>query len=75
MVRRVLVRVTRRPNCGLVLRCVRRAVTALRRVVAGQVHGSKDPVAEEQCSHQEEEQEELLSGRARDHAVLQAATV
>jgi hypothetical protein len=32
-------------------------------------------VAEEQCSHQEEEQEELLSGRARDHAVLQAATV
>ena len=41
----VLVRVARRPERGVVLRCVPHAITALRRG-ADQVQGSEHPVAE-----------------------------
>jgi hypothetical protein len=72
MARRVLVRIARRPDCGVVLRRVPH-ITAPRRG-AEQVQESEDPVAEEQCSY-EEKRRDLLSGRVVDHAVLQAATV
>jgi hypothetical protein len=47
VVRGVLVRVTHRADCGVVLYCMLRVAGALWRV-AEQVQGSEDPVAEEQ---------------------------
>jgi hypothetical protein len=73
MARRVLVRVAYHPYRRVMLRGVCHAITALRRD-ADQVQGSEDPVAEEQCSY-EEKRQDLLSGRAVDHAVLQVVTV
>ena len=53
MVLRMLVHGTLRPGHVLVLRCVLRAVSALRRV-ADQVQGPEDPVAQEQRPYEEE---------------------
>jgi hypothetical protein len=47
MIRGVLMRVTHRTGCGLVLRCVLRITGALRKV-ADKVQSPKGPVAEEQ---------------------------
>ena len=51
--RGMLVRVTHRPSCGLVLHCVLCVAGALRRV-AEQVQGSEDPVAEEQRADEQQ---------------------
>jgi hypothetical protein len=66
-------RVTCRPGRGQVLCCMLRAASAFRRV-ADKVQGPKDPVAQEQRPH-EEERQELLSGRTREQAISQPATV
>jgi hypothetical protein len=73
MAGRVLVRVARRPDCGVVLRRVPHTITAPRRG-AEQVQGSENPVAEQLCSY-EEERCDLLSSRVVDHADLQPATL
>jgi hypothetical protein len=52
MARRMLVHGTLGPGCVLVLRCVLRAVSALRRA-ADQVQGPEGPVAEEQRPYEE----------------------
>jgi hypothetical protein len=73
MARRMLMDVTWRPGCVLVLRHMMRAAGALRRV-ADKMQGSEDAVAEKQrpC---EKEQQVRLSDRTREQAVSQAATV
>ncbi len=73
MARRMLMDVTRRPGCVLVLVCVVRAAGALRRV-ADKVQGPKDAAAEEQRPYEEERQVRPSDG-TREQAVSQAATV
>jgi hypothetical protein len=69
----MLMDVTRRPGCVLVLGRVMRTAGALRRV-ADKVQGPEDVVAEEQCPY-EEERQEPLSSQAKEQAASQAATV
>jgi hypothetical protein len=69
----MLMDVTRRPGCVLVLRRVMRAAGALQGV-ADKVQGPEDAVAEEQRPY-EEERQVRLSDRTREQAVSQAATV
>src|SRR5215208_2031629 len=53
MTRGVLVRLTHRTGCGLVVRCVLRVASALRRV-AHQVQSSEYPVAQQQRENEQQ---------------------
>ena len=70
---RMLMDVTRRSGCVLVLRRVVCPAGALWRV-ADEVQCPEDAVAEEQRPY-EEERQEPFSGRAKEQAVSQAVTV